>query len=243
MEKGTLRQILLITDGCSNRGESPVQCAKRAYENGITVNVIGILDESESYVNHSLQEVELIAEAGGGVSQVIYKEDLSRTVQAVTRQAMNETLQGFVHKELANIFGTERSLEEIEPDKRGEVIEVVEKLGETCNLEVLLLIDTSASMHDKLPTVKDALFDLSLNLEARLGDNLFAIYQYPTEHGTIGLIQDWVQKIDSITALFPHLVSGGITPTGPAIREATEKLQALHNRGEIDGAKGWAEEG
>lgn len=243
MDKGTLRQILLITDGCSNRGENPVQCAKHAYEKGITVNVIGILDETETYANNSLQEVEQIAAAGGGVSQIIYKEDLSQTVQAVTRQAMNQTLQGFVHKELANIFGTEQTLEEIEPDKRGEVIEVVEHLGETCNLEVLLLIDTSASMHDKLPTVKDALFDLSLNLEARVGENLFAIYQYPTEQGTIGVIQNWVRKLDSVTAIFPHLVSGGITPTGPAIREAIEQFQTIRYRGEIDDAKRWAEEG
>src|SRR5699024_7062409 len=136
-----------------------------------------------------------------------------------------------------------RSLAEIEPDKRGEVMEVVERLGETCNLEVLLLIDTSASMHDKLPTVKDALFDLSLNLEARLGDNLFAVYQYPTEQGSIGLIQDWTPKIESVSALFPHLVSGGITPTGPAIYAAIDQFAKLRHRGEMDDPASWAEEG
>ena len=45
MRKGTLRQILLITDGCSNKGEDPASVAALCYEQGITVNVIGILDD------------------------------------------------------------------------------------------------------------------------------------------------------------------------------------------------------
>ena len=96
LQKGTLRQILLITDGCSNSGESPIQSAANAFKNGITVNVIGILDDEDSEMNSSLEEVEEIALAGGGFSQIVYKEDLSQTVQAVTRQAMSQTLQGFV---------------------------------------------------------------------------------------------------------------------------------------------------
>ncbi|GAB6891507.1 hypothetical protein JCM14450A_25130 [Geobacillus stearothermophilus] len=44
MRKGTLRQILLITDGCSNHGEDPAAMAALAREQGITVNVIGVLD-------------------------------------------------------------------------------------------------------------------------------------------------------------------------------------------------------
>ena len=42
-------------------------------------------------------------------------------------------------------------------------------LGETVELEVLILVDTSASMKQKLPTVKEALLDLSLSLNARSG--------------------------------------------------------------------------
>ena len=170
MSKGTLRQILLITDGCSNSGENPTESASFAFKNGITVNVIGILDDELYETDSGLEEVEEIASAGGGISQIVYKEDLSQTVQAVTRQAMSQTLQGFVNKELSQIFGEDRSLEEIEPEKRGEVMEVVEDLGETCNLEVLILVDTSASMRDKLLTVKEALIDLSINLHARSGE-------------------------------------------------------------------------
>src|SRR5690625_5813803 len=167
--------MLLITDGCSNKGENPIESAKLAFNNGITVNVIGILDEYETEMNRGLGEVEQIAKAGGGISQIVYKENLSQTVQAVTRQAMSQTLKGFVNKELSNIFGKTKTIEEIEPDKRSEVVEVMEELGETCQSEVLILVDTSASMHDKLLTVKEALIDLSINLHAREGENAFAM--------------------------------------------------------------------
>src|SRR5690625_3394802 len=94
--KGTLKQILLITDGCSNRGESPITSATYAFGLGIVVNVIGILEDDEMEMSASLQEVEQIAVAGGGISQIVYKEDLSQTVQAVTRQAMSQTMHGFI---------------------------------------------------------------------------------------------------------------------------------------------------
>lgn len=220
MEKGTLRQILLLTDGCSNSGVSPVQMAKQAFDQGVVVNVIGILDPHQSEGDASFQEVEAIARAGGGVSQIVFKEDLSQTVQAVTRQAMSQTLQGVVHRELEQIFGEERSLIEIAPDKRGEVMEVVEDLGEACGLDVLILVDTSASMRHKLPTVQEALLDLATNLHARQGTNHFAVYQFPYQKEAIGMIHDWANELTDMSVIFPRLVMSGMTPTGPAIAEA-----------------------
>src|SRR5690625_7653987 len=82
----------------------------------------------------------------------------------VTRQAMTQTLQGFVNKELQQILGSGQTLEDLNPEKRGEIMEVVEDLGETSDLEVLVLVDTSASMRHKLETVKEALIDLSVSL-------------------------------------------------------------------------------
>ncbi len=220
LKKGTLKQILLITDGCSNKGEDPAATAALAYQQGITVNVIGILEDDQSEDPEGLQEVEEIALSGGGVSQLVYKQALSQTVQMVTKQAMTQTLQGFVNLELKQILGNEQTMEDLEPQKRGEIMEVVEELGETCDLEVLVLIDTSASMHDKLPTVKEALIDLSISLNARVGRNRFSIYSFPGKRKDIDKVLDWSPKLDSISSVFPKLTSGGITPTGPAIREA-----------------------
>lgn len=220
MKKGTLKQILLITDGCSNKGEDPAATAALAYEQGITVNVIGILEDDQTEDPEGLQEVEEIALSGGGVSQLVYKQALSQTVQMVTKQAMTQTLQGFVNTELKQILGSNETMEDLAPDKRGEIMEVVEDLGETCDLEVLVLIDTSASMRDKLPTVKEALIDLSISLNSRIGRNRFCIYSFPGKRKDLQKVFDWSPKLDAVSSVFPKLSSGGITPTGPAIREA-----------------------
>ena len=45
MKTGTLKQILLITDGCSNQGDDPIAMAALAKEQGITVNVIGVMEQ------------------------------------------------------------------------------------------------------------------------------------------------------------------------------------------------------
>ncbi|WP_077329973.1 VWA domain-containing protein [Virgibacillus siamensis] len=220
MKKGTLKQILLITDGCSNKGEDPAATAALAYQQGITVNVIGIMDDNQTEQPEGFQEVEDISMSGGGVSQIVYKQALSQTVQTVTKQGMTQTLQGFVNKELKQILGPGQSMEDIEPEKRGEIMEVVEDMGETCDLEVLVLVDTSASMKDKLPTVKESLIDLSISLNARIGRNRFCIYSFPGRRKDVQKVFDWSPKLDSVSTIFPKLTSGGITPTGPAIREA-----------------------
>ncbi|MBT2218166.1 VWA domain-containing protein [Virgibacillus dakarensis] len=240
MKKGTLKQILLITDGCSNRGEDPAATANIASRQGITVNVIGILDDDQTEEPEGLKEVEDIALSGGGVSQLVYKQSLSQTVQMVTKQAMTQTLQGFVNQELKQILGSEQTMEDLEPEKRGEIMEVVEDMGETCDLEVLVLVDTSASMHDKLPTVKEALIDLSISLNARIGRNRFCIYSFPGKRNSIQKVFDWSPKLDEVSTVFPKLTSGGITPTGPAIREAMYQfgkkslLRGFENEDESD---------
>jgi Ca-activated chloride channel homolog len=219
VRKGTLKQILLITDGCSNHGEDPVAMAALAKEQGITVNVIGVLDQ-DTIDESGLREIEGIAMSGGGVSQVVYAKQLSQTVQMVTRKAMTQTLQGVVNRELKQILGSDVTMEDLPPEKRGEVMEVVDELGETVELEILILIDTSGSMKTKLPTVKEALFDLSLSLNARTGDNHFAVFVFPGKRGDVEKVLDWTPKLEALSTVFPKLTSGGLTPTGPALREA-----------------------
>lgn len=111
-------------------------------------------------------------------------------------------------------------------------MEVVDELNETVNLEVLILVDTSASMKHKLPTVKEALLDLSLSLNARMGDNKFAVFVFPGKRKDVEKLLDWTPKLESLTTIFSKLTPGGITPTGPAIREAIsyfEKKRSLRS--------------
>jgi Ca-activated chloride channel homolog len=242
VRKGTLKQILLITDGCSNHGEDPIAMAALAREQGITVNVIGVLDQ-DTIDESGLREIEGIAMSGGGISQVVYAKQLSQTVQMVTRKAMTQTLQGVVNRELKQILGSDVTMEDLPPEKRGEVMEVVDELGETVELEVLILIDTSGSMKTKLPTVKEALFDLSLSLNARIGDNRFAVFVFPGKRGDAEKVLDWTPKLEALSTVFPKLTSGGLTPTGPALREALNHFKKKRSlRSLISGDEQYFEE-
>lgn len=217
MSKGTLRQILLLTDGCSNEGQDPVAVAAMAKEQGITINVIGILDEGH-LGEQGIREVEEIAAAGGGVHQVVYSRELSRTVQMVTRQAMTQTIHQVVNQELRHILG-EEEVDALPPAKRGEVVEVVEHLGETVDLDLLILVDTSASMRRKLPAVKQALQDLKLSLQSRSGENRFSLWTYPHSRGDAYKHWDFSTDLEALDHLFSSLTAQGTTPTGPALEE------------------------
>ncbi|GAA0452688.1 vWA domain-containing protein [Alkalibacillus silvisoli] len=222
MNKGTVRQILLITDGCSNQGEDPVAVCQRVAQEGITVNVIGVLEDDQTEDPVGLKEVNDIADAGHGISRIVYADDLSETVQMVTKQAMNQTIQGYVNKELQQIFGQETNEESLPPETRGEVQEVMEELGETCDLQVLILVDTSASMQNKMSAVKESLDDLILSLDARAGSHYFSIYQFPTRKKVVKELLEWTDDGNRLSKIFPKFAVGGITPTGAAIREAAK---------------------
>lgn len=234
MRNGTIKQILLITDGYSNTGEDPVAMAALAKEQGITVNVIGVM-EKDLIDEQSTNEIENIAMSGGGVSQVVYAQNLSQTVQMVTRQAMTQTIHGVVNKELQQILGSETQLEDLPPEKRGEVMEVVDDLGETSNLDILILVDMSASMKSKLPTVKEALLDLSLSLNARIGYNDYSIFLFPGKKKDVEKLLDWTPNLNKVSAIFPKLTAGGITPTGPALEEAVKHFKKKRStRGRLE---------
>lgn len=211
MKPSTLKQILLITDGCSNQGTDPAAMAALAREQGITVNVIGVM-ENDTIDEQGMREIEAIASAGGGVSQVVYAQALSHTVQMVTRKAMTTTIQGVVNKELKQILGRNTSIEDLPPDKRGEVVEVVDELSETSELEVLVLVDTSASMKHKLPTVKESLIDLSISLNARIGNNRFSVFIFPGKKKDVEKLLDWTPKLDSLTKVFQSYLLEELRP-------------------------------
>lgn len=219
MGKGTIKQILLITDGCSNQGEDPVAIAALAKEQGITVNVIGVV-EDDRISDQGIEEIKAVALSGGGISQIVYARQLAKTVQMVTRKAMTQTIHGVVNRELAQILGKEQEIEDLPPEKRGQVMEVVDELGETMDLELLILVDTSASMKNKLAMVQEALTDLSISLNSRIGENRFSLYSFPGKRKDVDKLLSWTPKIDSLTGVFHKLSSGGITPTGPALQEA-----------------------
>ncbi|MET3683748.1 Ca-activated chloride channel family protein [Alkalibacillus flavidus] len=236
MEKGTIKQVLLITDGCSNQGEDPVDVSRHIAKSGLSVNVIGVLDDDQTEDPLGLQEVNDIAEAGGGISRIVYAEDLSETMQMVTQQAMTQTIQGFVHQELQQILGDGQSEDALPPETRGEVQEVMEDLSETCDMQVLVLVDTSASMQTKMHAVKEALDDLMISLDAREGEFEYTVYQYPTRKDVVKMLLDWTNDGKRIAKVFPKFAVGGITPTGAALREAAKSFHVSNQENVMRGA-------
>ncbi|GJM73912.1 hypothetical protein HMSSN036_61280 [Paenibacillus macerans] len=99
-----MKQIMLITDGCSNVGESPVMAAALAKQEGITVNVVGIVDYGTIGELGSVEIAE-IAKAGGGMSRIVGTENLAQTMQMMTRKTVVQTIQQAVNKEIRQILG------------------------------------------------------------------------------------------------------------------------------------------
>ncbi|WP_379137025.1 hypothetical protein [Paenibacillus sp. sgz500958] len=217
-----MKQILLITDGCSNVGESPVMAAAHALQEGITVNVVGVVDYG-TIGELGRREIENIAKAGGGLSRIVGTPQLAQTMQMMTRKTVVQTIQQAVNKEVKKILG-DGSLEDLPPLQRSQVVTVIDDLTESSPLRIALLIDASASMKPKLAAVEDAIRDLALSLEAREGSSQIAVFHFPGRDSSedIMLDADWTSDLSGIRSLFSRLRMRGATPTGPAIFKVLE---------------------
>jgi len=217
-----MNQILLITDGHSNVGESPVLAASRALAQDIIVNVIGVVDEGEAG-RIGAEEIESIARAGGGMSRIVEPHMLTQTVQMMTQQTVVGTIRMTVNKELRSLLGVE-SVAELPPPKRAEVVRMMEELSETTRLRVALLIDASASMRPKLAAVEEAIRDLALSLQSRQGESAVAVFHFPGEDPHVPCVLDlpWTDRVDGLGKLFRNIRMQGTTPTGPALQRVVE---------------------
>ncbi|UFJ40554.1 VWA domain-containing protein [Brevibacillus humidisoli] len=214
----TLRQILVVTDGCSNVGISPVAAATLAREQGTTVNVIGVVDRDE-LGEQGEREIREMANAGGGLSDIVYPAQLAQTVQMLTRKAMTRTIQHVVNQELKEILG-DAAVAGLTPEKRVQVAGMVDELGERSHLEVVMLIDTSSSMKSKLAAVQQAIHDFSISLRSRSGTSRMAVCSFPGKQKHMDVRIPWTEQVDKALQLTSGLTMSGVTPTGPAIVEA-----------------------
>jgi Ca-activated chloride channel family protein len=218
-KQAVLRQILVITDGCSNVGVSPVDAAARAKQSRIVVNVIGVVDKGD-LGQVGRDEAYSIADAGGGMCRIVEPADLSATVQMLTHQTMQLTLHEVVNQELLQVMG--KSTEDLPPADRSKVMQVIDRLEDEVRLELVVAIDMSASMKDKLPTVREAVRDLVLSLQARQGEVRVAVIGFPGEKDElVRIVQPFAADVN-LTALERQLVARGGTPTGPAIDYAIQ---------------------
>lgn len=214
-----MKQIVLITDGCSNEGISPVVAAAHAVRQGIVVNVIGIVDDGTEMGERGASEIAEIAKAGGGMSRIVSSRALAETVQMMTRKTVVQTIRQTVQQELRQLMGPMASLESLSPERRGPVVRMIDELSETGSLRVALLIDTSASMRPKLRAVEEACRDLLASLRARKGKSEMSVLHFPG-NTEADLLADWTSDLAKKDELFYKLNMKGTTPTGPALMKA-----------------------
>src|SRR5690554_2572707 len=136
-----IKQIIVVTDGCSNIGTNPVVAAAHAYAEGIVVNVIGILDHGDLGQKGALEVAE-IARAGGGISRLVQANQLSQTIQMMTRQTVACTIRQTVEEELKRIMTSKHMdqhspnpIEVLSPQQRSQVVEVMDEMVETVSLQ------------------------------------------------------------------------------------------------------------
>ncbi|MCS7463191.1 VWA domain-containing protein [Paenibacillus doosanensis] len=223
-----MNQIILITDGCSNVGVSPVIAAAHAKSEGIVVNVIGLIDSSE-IGEHGIAEINEIAEAGGGMSRIVNTTELSQTVQMMTRKTVVQTIQQVVGKELQHILGDSK-IESLPPEQRSQVVRVMDDLSETAALRVALLIDASASMKPKMQAVKESIYDLQLSIQARTGDSEMAVFHFPASVSgdeAVEMDLSWTRDLANLNRLFYKLNMKGTTPTGPALLKVIQFMAGV----------------
>ena len=224
----SFKQIALITDGQSNIGISPVLTAKKAKEHDIIVNVIGITEQGEAGIE-GLKEIEDIAEAGGGMSQIVKIEQMAKTVQYVTQHSMNKTIKQVINTQLKQILGHE-DIHRLPPKERIKIVDMMDQLSEHSHLDILLLIDVSASMRPKMVRIEEALMDFQLSVQSRAGTNRISIATFPAELEAMAIIVPWTKDIFEAQSLIANLTPSGNTPTGPAIEEAIAYFDLLKNK-------------
>ena len=223
VESGEIRQIIVVTDGRSNIGISPISAAKRAYDSGITVSTIGIINHRNSSDEKDIEEVEEIAKAGGGLCEYSRIENLGRTMQNLTHKTAQRTIEQIVSRQLKSIMGEE--IEDMEPRSRLKLVEFIEKYGDNINLKCIVLLDTSGSMRDKLAIARKSVVELLESLQGRLGNSSIAVITYPgEEEGTGSLICGFTNEISILMQKLESIRAGGGTPTGPAILMACEQM-------------------
>ena len=222
MEKNIeFRQIILVTDGESNVGPNPVNIAKEAKNKGITISTIGVVNGMDR--DKPLMEVKEIASSGGGLWELTDINSLSSTMSVVTMKSVYKTIEQAVNKELKEIMGT--GLEDIHPDSRKKVTDIIDKLGEEITIKCCIVIDCSGSMANKIDIAKGSIINLLRVLQSRKGSTSIAVIGYPAENEYLcSVLCDFTKDIVELEEGLLKIDIGGITPTGPALKRAIELL-------------------
>lgn len=213
-----LKEIIVITDGKSNVGGDPAGAALLAHKKGIIVNAIGIMDRGET--EEPYIELENIAKAGGGICDIIPLSMLGYSVQMVTMQSVQMTIERAVSRQLRQITGY--SLEDMEPDSRSRILEYIQKVGNEVSLKCVVALDCSGSMRSRIKTALGSVQDLLISLKTRKGRSYLGIVAFPGGAGRDSkVISGFTDDFDQLALRLNRIKTGGPTPTYGGIVQAS----------------------
>lgn len=222
-KEANIKQIIIVTDGKSNVGGDPVSAAKEAYYSNIIVNTIGIIDQRQEDEG-PLAEIVGIAEAGGGLYEYSYIDELYQTMQSLTHKTVNKTIQDAVNKQLRDIIGQE--LDDILPESRSKLLHYIDSYSDVIHLQTCILLDTSGSMAKKILSARYSILDLVDSFKARGGRADIAVITYPGGGGeNCKLLFNFDEDLACLEERLYTIETKGITPTGPAIYYAIETMK------------------
>ncbi len=218
----TIKQIILVTDGQSNVGENPVEAAAKAYRNGIIVNTIGVVDQKMSN-DDALDEIVHIAKAGGGNYEYSYIHDLFQTMQSLTYKTVNQTLKDVVSKQLKEMIGED--INSMEPESRSKILNYIDGFSEDVGVQSCILLDSSASMANKIHLARHSILELIHSFKGRNGKTDLAIIAFPGENlHTCKVLHSFNDSREGLERSLYEVNPKGGTPTALAIEEAIKLI-------------------
>lgn len=230
MLSGIMKQMIVITDGHSNQGGSPVAAAERAWKAGIAASAVGILDSGQLGIKGAA-EIKQIAKAGGGSYSFVTVRDLAHTLTCITVQATQAAVRQLADRKLLELAG--KSLNQLPPAVRSTILPYLAQKEEALEVHLALVVDTSGSMLEKRAELENSIKELLFNLDNRRGPVKLAVIQYPGISGDGVLIKPLHIDNGVTLQVLQQMVYGGFTPTGPAIDLAAG---VLSGSGDIKGS-------
>ncbi|SDK87507.1 Ca-activated chloride channel family protein [Natronincola ferrireducens] len=237
-----IKQIIVITDGQSNVGGNPVEVARKAFKKNIIVNTIGIMNQNQQE-EKPLEEIVNIAEAGGGIYEYTYIDELHQTMQSITYKTVNKTIQEAVNKQLKEII--HQDINDMNPAARSKILHYIDTFSEEVALQTCIVMDASGSMAPKILSARHSILDLMESLELRRGNCEIAVVIYPGEGGDYcQLISGFGETVEDFERKIAIIKAKGTTPTAPAIDYAIQLIEGYNRIGlqkepvELEGAMG-----
>lgn len=223
MERGMIKEIILVTDGQSNIGGNPVEAARKAFRKNITVSTIGIIDQKEQR-EEPFQEVVNIANAGGGHYEYTYIDNLSQTIHSISHKTVTSTIQEAVNKQLKELIGND--LNQMPPDSRSKILNYIDHYSDEVSLCCCILLDCSGSMSTKIQSARHAILDMLDSFKNRKGEIKLAVVAFPGEQvDTCKLLHHFDDELSQMERNLYQMKPKGGTPTATAIEYAIKLIE------------------